>query len=423
MSVRLLTGDCRHVLATLPDASVQCIVTSPPYWGLRDYGHAEQIGLEATPEEYIANLIAVFDAARRVLRDDGTLWLNLGDCYATGAGKVGECPGGGEQGARWRGDTRPSARRDRAPVDPRTQPNRMPQAVLKPKDLVGIPWRVAFALQADGWWLRSDIIWAKPNPMPESIKDRPTKAHEYVFLLAKSRTYFYDAAAAREPYQHGPFGDHARRAVRDEQSAVPGAPPHRGLRRSGNRRRTLADGAPGDRPADHLGRGVPWVEGESGRNLRSVWPIATRPYPEAHFATFPPELARRCIVAGTSESGACACCGAPYARIVDVVGVGRYVVGKGEAKARSGLRTQFSGGERNGPIINTRGWRPTCGCGAATTPCVVLDPFGGAGTVGRVAEDLGRDSILIELNPTYVAMAKRRCAQRGLFASREEATA
>jgi hypothetical protein len=274
-SIRILEGDSLSVLRTLPDDSVQVCVTSPPYWGLRDYGTAKweggdpscehkgkskprqdttgsgvghgrfsdsrglqpgkaayvvpvrgscvcgairvdaQIGLEKTPEEYIAKLVTVFDEVRRVLRKDGTLWLNIGDCYATGAGAVGDQPGGGKQGARWRGDVdrvrdtkrayrKGSNRAQRGdgnsgqPFGPMTQPNRMPIQGLKPKDLVGVPWMLAFALRAAGWWLRSDIIWHKPNPMPESTKDRPTKAHEYIFLLTKSQRYYYDAAAITE---------------------------------------------------------------------------------------------------------------------------------------------------------------------------------------------------------------------------------
>lgn len=231
MSVKILIGDVRKRLADLSDNSVQCCVTSPPYWGLRDYGHDDQIGLEQTPDKYVAEMVEVFREVRRVLRDDGTLWLNLGDSYATGAGKVGDHPGGGDQGANWQGAT--------------TSPNRMPLQGFKPKDLVGIPWRVALALQADGWWLRQDIIWHKPNPMPESVQDRCTKAHEYVFLLTKSGRYSYDAEAIHEP--------------------------------------ALSQGD------------------ATGRNRRSVWTITTKPYKGAHFAVMPPELAETCIKAGSAE--------------------------------------------------------------------------------------------------------------------------
>lgn len=264
-NAEIRVGNCLDVLPEIAAGSVHCCVTSPPYWGLRDYGHGDQLGLETTPDEYVANMVAVFRELRRVLRDDGTLWLNLGDCYATGAGKVGDHPGGGDQGARW------SGREGHRVRGPKTQPNRMPLPGLKPKDMVGIPWRVAFALQADGWWLRSDIVWSKPNPMPESITDRPTKAHEYVFLLSKSARYFYDAAAIRE---------------------------------TGAGRTDLGKM---DSPA-RLHQSGPWVRTKTekeanGRNRRTVWNIATRPFPGAHFAVMPPDLVEPCILAGCPEDG------------------------------------------------------------------------------------------------------------------------
>ena len=261
--VTLYNCDARTI--PLPDASVQCCVTSPPYWGLRDYGTDDQLGLEATPEEYVANMVEVFREVRRVLANDGTLWLNLGDCYATGAGKVGDCPGGGAQGEGWQ---------DRGGSG--TQPNRMPQEGLKPKDLVGIPWRVAFALQADGWWLRSDIIWHKPNPMPESVTDRPTKAHEYLFLLSKSASYFYDAEAIAE---NGTFEPGTRRRAFTAPRAQ----------------------AMGRQPSGNEVSG--WVVESGKRNKRSVWTVPTQPYPGAHFAVFPPALIKPCILAGCPEGG------------------------------------------------------------------------------------------------------------------------
>jgi DNA modification methylase len=348
-----LTGDCRTVLQWLPTESVHCVVTSPPYWGLRDYGTAKweggdpacshqvrlnpriesstlgggklttghqregfsrwcprcgacridsQIGLEPSFTDYIETMVAVFREVCRVLRKDGTLWLNLGDCYATGAGKVGECPGGGAQGARWRG--------------PITQPNRMPQHGLKSKDLCGIPWRVAFALQADGWYLRSDIIWHKPNPMPESVTDRPTKAHEYLFLLSKSAKYYYDAEAIKEPATN---------------------------RAPGNKRHKYTPQYNNEKDEKHRTKaGLLNVGSKEYRNKRTVWTISTAPFPEAHFATFPPALVEPCILAGCPEGG------------------------------------------------------------------VVLDPFSGAGTVGLVAARLQRKAILIELNSNYVEMATNR---------------
>lgn len=250
-----MVGDALATLMGLDAGSARCCVTSPPYWGLRDYGHEDQIGLEADPGTYVARLVDVFREVRRVLADDGTLWLNLGDCYATGAGKVGERPGGGEEGDRWR------------EIGARTPPNRMPIAGLKPKDMVGIPWRVAFALQQDGWFLRSDVIWAKPNPMPSSVTDRPTKSHEYVFLLSKSRRYFYDAEAIKEPDGGAPSGNNF---IRPERISMGGR---------GN--------------VDH------WEPGR-GRNKRTVWTIPTRAYSGAHFAVMPPRLAELCILAGSA---------------------------------------------------------------------------------------------------------------------------
>lgn len=255
---RLLHGDCREVLAMLPDASVRCCVTSPPYWGLRDYGTAAQIGMESTPDAYVAALVGVFREVRRVLVDDGVLWLNLGDSYATGGGAVGRALGGGDQGERF----------IRAGMI-NTQPNRMKLEGFKPKDLVGIPWRVAFALQADGWWLRSDVIWAKPNPMPESVTDRPTKSHEYVFLLSKSERYYYDAAAIAEPAKWERWGDQT------ERKTHPGTAKHLG-------NKTIAE-----------------LPIKDSKNARTVWNIATQAYSGAHFAVMPEALATRCVLAGS----------------------------------------------------------------------------------------------------------------------------
>jgi DNA modification methylase len=246
--------------------TVHCCVTSPPYFGLRDYGVDGQIGLERTPDAYVAKLVEVFREVRRVLRDDGTLWLNLGDSYATGAGKVGNCPGGGEQGRLWSGPT--------------TQANRLPLPGLKPKDLLGIPWRVAFALQADGWYLRSDIIWHKPNPMPESVRDRPTKAHEYLFLLAKQERYYYDADAICETCSP-PSGGRQRAAINGDTRYVGGS------------FKDYHDG----RTARHQ------VYQPQTRNRRTVWTVTPRPFKEAHFATFPPGLIEPCILAGSPVGG------------------------------------------------------------------------------------------------------------------------
>lgn len=338
MSVQILTGDCRDVLATLPGGSVHCCVTSPPYFGLRDYGVDGQIGLEQTPDEYVAEMVAVFRSVRRVLRDDGTLWLNLGDSYAGYHGnKNAAVPTSAVNG--WTNGTNENLRGDKRPQD----------IGLKPKDLIGIPWRVAFALQADGWYLRQDIIWHKPNPMPESVKDRCTKAHEYVFMLSKSARYFYDTAAIAEDAiypddNRRPYGSEGAWEMdgRPKEQRHGGKP--RGDKQRGHSRR-------------HAGFNDRWDAMEKAdqcsgkRNKRSVWAIATQPFSEAHFATMAPELAETCIKAGCPLGG------------------------------------------------------------------TVLDPFGGAGTTALMADRLGRNAILIELNPAYVQIARKRLTDdAGMFA-------
>jgi len=380
--IQILQGDCREVLKTLPDCSVHCCVTSPPYFGLRDYGTAKweggdadcdhiemaigmsekntlgpsghlpssnaanvgrkiqyrnicarcgarrvdcQIGLESTPDAYVAELVAVFSEVKRVLRDDGVLFLNLGDSYyhTNPSGPQGKT---GDRASRW-------------------------SQALKPKDLIGIPWRVAFALQADGWYLRQDIIWHKPNPMPESVTDRCTKAHEYIFLLAKSPRYYYDAEAIKEDVAESQVG-----RVRDDVIGgnkgddVHHSPGGRYSKGRGGRNAFRGQGhfRYGENgPANRAGRNMKDIAaGEDKRNRRSVWTVTTKPYREAHFATFPPDLIQPCIRAGCPAGG------------------------------------------------------------------TVLDPFGGSGTTGEVAASEGRKAILIELNPQYVKLAQGR---GGLF--------
>jgi len=291
----LVRSDARQI--PLRDGSVQCCVTSPPYWGLRDYGADAQLGLEATPDEYVANMVEVFREVRRALRDDGTLWLNLGDSYAGswGAQSRGGPPsdkstlvGNGHVGGGPKLHNLSATQIAAHPDTTHTGSiSRTPG--LKPKDLVGIPWRVAFALQADGWYLRSDIIWAKPNPMPESVTDRPTKAHEYLFLLAKSQRYYYDAEAIAE----ASFA----KSAHDQYGTGCLAPGQ--TRQSGNRHRRI--GAEHGRPGHHRGSSVPWAG--STRNRRTVWTVATQPYSGAHFATFPPKLIEPCIRAGSPVGG------------------------------------------------------------------------------------------------------------------------
>jgi DNA modification methylase len=359
MAVNIIQGDALTVLKTLPDKSVNMCCSSPPYWGLRDYGTAtweggdvecdhieiynsmqsssstlggrlpektlddkrrnlntiykeicakcgakridSQLGLERTPEEYVSKMVEVFKEVKRVLRDDGTLWLNLGDSYATH---------GGCKGSKHSHNFRPPEVAEREGIY-RSKPFGK-QIGLKEKDLCGIPWLVAFALRADGWYLRSEIIWHKPNPMPESVIDRPTKSHEQIFLMSKSQRYFYDAAAIAEESQNW-----------------------------GTRDRTNFRGGTDDPKLKHYGLKGSNDENQV-RNKRSVWTVTTAPFPGAHFATFPPKLIEPCILAGCPTGG------------------------------------------------------------------TVLDPFAGSGTTGMVAECNKRNSILIELNPDYIEMAKQR---------------
>lgn len=363
--IQILTGDCRDVLRTLPEESVHCVVTSPPYFGLRDYGtgqweggdpscaHApsglsvdaknagaaapngklsardaailrgecpcgairidRQIGLEPTPAEFVAIMVEVFREVRRVLRSDGTLWLNLGDSYAAKGGR-------GQRASDYG---------------------------VKPKDLIGIPWRVAFALQADGWYLRQDIIWSKPNPMPESVRDRCTKAHEYLFLLSKSPRYYFDAVAIAETAARADIPGVSGWAVGGgSHSAVDHAKGDRANTHAASKRNSFARatkasaGDHGQTPQHRPGREE--INYAGRRNKRSVWTVPTQPFREAHFATFPTALVEPCIRAGCPKGG------------------------------------------------------------------TVLDPFGGAGTTALVADRLQRDAVLIELNPDYAAMARRR---------------
>lgn len=382
-NVKILVGDALERLSELPDESVHCVVTSPPYWGLRDYGTNGQLGLEATLEEHVERMVGVFREVRRVMRHDATLWLNYGDSYAASSRKEGghdfvdgEKKRLNEQkGTVWASGLRHG---------------------LKPKDLVGMPWRVALGLQADGWYLRSDIIWHKPNPMPESVRDRPTKSHEHMFLLAKSKKYYYDADAVREPHvePERSTGRLESMGTKDIDAGVNGG-----------------FGLKGTKPRQY---------NPAGRNLRDVWTIATHSFKGAHFATFPPKLVEPCIKAGTSEEGCCSICGAPRYRVTDRVGGPP----KGDHRLRSdgvlGGKTAHSTGTLAGSHLSnvykkygyakvkTVGWRSDCEHDAIAVACTVLDPFGGAGTVGLVANRLGRSALLIELNKDYAEMARKR---------------
>lgn len=260
-------GDCLEVLKTFPDECVDCVITSPPYWGLRDYGVDGQLGLEKTPEEYVSKLVLIYREVKRVLKKEGTCWLNLGDSYMSGGGA-----------SRHWGYTDPKYKNGRKVEH--FEPTAFPHKTIKPKDLVGIPWRVAFALQADGWWLRQDIIWHKPNPMPESVTDRCTKSHEYIFLLTKSSKYYFDNEIIKEPQSDNP-NSIARRNSTPRSMAIKYKSKPFGVKEYPKENYILPN----------------------GRNKRSVWTITTQPYPEAHFATFPKNLIKPMIKAGCPKGG------------------------------------------------------------------------------------------------------------------------
>ena len=381
----IIHGDVRASLQTLPVNSIDCVVTSPPYWGLRDYGlpqlvwggdsgcahewtrHGEcsecsawlgQLGLEPSIELYVQHLVEVFRGVRRVFKPQGTLWLNLGDCCNAGtnapraasANRVGYWQIAGSMGDR-----------------------RVKALGLKAKDLVGIPWRVALALQADGWYLRSDVIWAKPNPVPEGVRDRPIRAHEYLFLFSREPRYFYDAEAVREGAATEAIGAMDKR-TRARDTAI-----------------------------------------RMGRAQRSVWSIPTQRYHQAHFATFPERLVEPCILAGSSAAGCCPVCGSAWQRKVCV----RYAnpgnrVSNGP---RSAQRRQESPGfaRRLVRVAEGQTWQASCSCTRQRVPATVLDPFAGSGTTLAVARRLGRRSIGIELSASYVDLARERVRSVGVW--------
>jgi DNA modification methylase len=407
VAISILIGDVREKLRDLPTAHFDCVVTSPPYWGLRDYGVPGQIGLEPTLGEHLAVMVSVFREVWRVLKPHGTLWLNYGDCYAAapnGKSAAAYKVNGSDDrtfrdkpfstvGPIYQAD-RHGDRGERGNVYRRAAGVSSPGAIvaggtLKPKDLCMIPNRLAIALQDDGWYVRSEIIWHKPNPMPEPVYDRPTSAHEKIWLLTKGEEYFYNHEAIREPVTGGA---HARARKEGRDTGVGWGRLDKLDPEQGDRGRTRVK-TPGPNSRQNVDRvprsSKPGVTPKSAdeanrfvkakasfhasttrlvdtRNARNVWTIAPRAFREAHFATFPPALAERCIKAGVPQT-TCAACGA-----VDHCGGLCEVLGR--------------------------------------VPGRVLDPFGGAGTVGLVAQQLGLDCTLIELNPEYAAIAERRIA-------------
>lgn len=431
----IIQDDVLRGLRALPDGCVQTVVTSPPYYGLRDYGtsewyggkkncnHAfrpdtgrttqrkgrrhqqghvhikckcgavridEQIGLENTPEKYVQRLVSIFREVRRVLRGDGTFWIVIGDSYA-GSGK-----------GAWDRIDRQKEVYISKPGGAEVSMPHVPKG-LKRKDLMGIPWRLAFALQADGWWLRNEIIWHKPNPMTASATDRTTVAHETIFLLTKSANYFYDADAIRESFD---LELETIMKTPDGWDTSVGNSGHGAFHRNGRE------------------KGYKKKLQTKGANRRSVWRIPTESYKGAHFATYPRRIPDRCIKAGTSEGGACSKCGKPLERVVEKGDVdedwkkrsGADSSGEYRGKARkdfknakaqnaSDVKRRILKGMRT---KTTTGWRRGCDCKAKTVPCVVLDPFLGSGTTAAVAKRLGRDWIGIELSPKSVELARDR---------------
>jgi len=389
----ILVGDVLERLRELPENSVHCCVTSPPYWGLRDYGVDGQIGLEATPDEFIGKMVEVFRAVRRVLREDGTLWLNIGDSYASsGRSDRKESPGVGakqEMGAPGRALEWEAGGGHNFSWFIPTSTGR-----IKPKDLCMMPWRVALALQADGWYIRSVVVWYKKSPMPESVSDRPTSSWEPIFLMSKSARYFYDAEAVKEPLTEAAV-HRQKYGYKNMYGAIIEANRHSDKRSFEDAKSYVADDLP------------------SGRNQRNVWHLGPEPYTEAHFATFPTEIPRRAIKAGTSEKGCCSACGACWVRKreVDVSTDGRENAGERHGVGYAVSRLDARGKCPSGLVVASRttGWEPGCSCrGAEIAPCVVLDPFLGSGTTLAVARQLGRTGIGIELNPEYVKLAHDR---------------
>jgi DNA modification methylase len=324
-----------------------------------------------------------------VLKKEGTLWLNLGDTFASG-GTGGCSPKSTLNGGKGVGESEKLRLMKQSP-------RKIPDG-LKPKDLIGIPWMVAFALRADGWYLRSDIIWHKPNCMPESVTDRPTKAHEYIFLLSKSQKYYYDKEAILEPHSEE-TKKYFEKYVLDHSKSL------------SERKIAL-----GDKGRTRTGFGNSRAEATAcmnpaGRNKRTVWTVATKPYSEAHFATFPEKLIEPCILAGTSERGVCPECGAPWIRQVKKTEIKRdRPNATTESHLQNNNRRRGCPNDYGGQEVETTGWLPSCSCSCDPVPAVVLDPFFGAGTTGLVAKKLGRRFIGIELNEAYIGMAQKRIA-------------
>lgn len=448
-------ADARHI--PLPDNSVQCIVTSPPYWGLRKYAGAQDLKWEAVPglgfddsnptkewigafglepsiAMYVAHSLVVLAECRRVLRPDGVIFWNLGDSYASGKGTCHN-PGRGYNSL-----TGHVAKKENQayPLN-RGSVTKLREDNLKPKDLCLIPARVALAAQEMGLWIRSDIIWAKPNPMPESCKDRPTDAYEHILMFTKSARYYWDADAVREASITGdprrPYTSEGAWELDGRDAAQRHGGEMRdgfGYKPKGSHSRGSGDGGPKARARAEEGKHKDWNEKTRAildhRNLRNVWMFATQPYKGAHFATFPEELPRRCILAASSSYGACVQCGAPWRRITHrptppasarSVHHGPddgMVMGFGSTGSRYGSGQKMQNWLDAHPP-EMKGWQPTCRCRGQrgrVKPCLILDPFAGSGTVGRVAVELNRRAVLLDLAYHDHADRRTRRVQRTL---------
>jgi DNA modification methylase len=431
MHHKFYLGDVIDCLKSIESETIQCVVTSPPYWGLRDYnlpstewpeityspmtGVPEITipnmicchGLEPEPLSFVGHEVLIWREIWRVLRDDGILWLNFGDSYAGNGGQYGDKKSTlqGRKQSRTMGAERFLKK----------------SISLKPKNLCGIPWRVVLALQADGWYLRSDIIWSKPNPMPSSTKDRPTTAHEYLFLLSKSAKYYYDNEAIKEEgvttrpelLKFGPRPDKGYPGHTNDRRRIKtsgkwsGEDPQSSGRRIVERVKAMrAAGAPHDNP---------WGP---KRNKRTVWTIATEAFPGAHFATFPTKLVEPCVLAGTSPK-ACPICRAPWRRVLKPSEAYAKCLGKSYHDHSNDIYQGLSQKKvfpRTFADYETVDWIPTCKCESndGTGKCIVLDPFGGSGTVPLVCQWHQRESIYIDLNPDYLQMAIERNGFNGL---------
>lgn len=423
-------SDALKGLKKLPDNCVHCCVTSPPYWGLRDYGVDGQLGLESTPEEFVNKMVQIFDEVKRVLRNDGTLWLNLGDSYAGGGNNRGNNSPISDKQKSNKGSTGQCSKH---------QKNINCKAIgLKPKDLVGIPWMVAFALRSAGWYLRQDIIWSKPNPMPESVKDRCTKSHEYIFLLSKSNKYYYDYESIKVPLAEGSY-ERKLRGVSDTNKYANGAPGSSAQSLSQPRDNIKKVIVGGKKHKNLLDKGQlthsfhtrnennkEWQSKDLKANKKSVWDVPTKGYKDAHFATFPEKLIIDCIKAGSSEYGCCSNCKTPYIRIIE-----KKLVPTKKASYNSKVderdliadkldqgSNRMKDGHKPGWAYESKTlkWIPNCNCNASIEPCIILDPFMGSGTTAVVARKLNRNYVGIEINPKYIEISENRLSKElGMF--------